>query len=299
MLVQQQSDVDELFDVKNNFFIGNYQQCINEAQKLKPSSSEVAVERDAYLYRAYIAQRKFRVVLDEISSSSPVELQPLKILADYFANPGRREAIVAELQQAINHANCDNQNFLITAATIYCHENNLEAALTLLNNANQLECLALKLTIYLKMHRVDLAKKVLKQMQERDDDATLTQLAQAWVNTSASAEKLQDVYYILQEMIDKYSLTSMMLNGQAACFIGQGKYEEAERVLQESLEKDSNNPVTLINMVVLSQHLGKTPEVSNRYLSQLKELHAEHPFVKEYSQKAMEFQRLTKQYSCT
>ena len=298
MLVQHQSDVDELFDVKNNFFIGNYQQCINEAQKLKPSSPEVAMERDAYLYRAYIAQRKFRVALDEINGSSPSELQPLKMLADYFANPNRREAIVTDLQQSANRGNQDNPNFLIAAATIYCHENNLEAALTLLNNANHLECLALKLTIYLKMHRVDLAKKVLKQMQERDDDATLTQLAQAWINTSAGADKLQDVYYIFQEMIDKYSLTSMMLNGQATCFIGQGKYEEAERVLQESLEKDSNNPVTLINMVVLSQHLGKPSEVSNRYLSQLKESHADHPFVKEYSQKAMEFQRLVKQFSC-
>ncbi|KZC14445.1 PREDICTED: coatomer subunit epsilon [Dufourea novaeangliae] len=287
----------QIFDVKNNFLIGNYQECIKEAQKLKPSTPEIAMLRDGYLYRAYIAQRKFRVVLDEINSSSPVELQPLKTLADYFANPSRRETILAELQEATSHIDYDNHNFLIVAATIYYYENNLEGALTVLRDVDHLECLALKLAIYLKMHRIDLAKKVLKTMQEIDEDTTVTQLAQAWLNISTGADKLHEAFYILQEMTDKYSRTNMMLNGQAVCFIGQGKYEEAETVLQDSLEKDSNNPVALINMVVLSQHLGKAPEVANRYLSQLKESHAEDPFVKDYTQKTSEFQRLVKQYS--
>lgn len=297
MARQQQNDVDELFDVKNHFYIGNYQQCINEAQKLKPSTPEVAMERDVFLYRTYIAQRKFRVVLDEINNSSPVDLQPLKTLAEYFAFPDRRDALVAELDQKVNCTNADNHNFMIVAATIYYHEKNLDSALRILRNADHLECLSLTLQIYLKMDRLDLARKELKAMQEKDDDATLTQLAQAWLNICNGGDKLQDAYYIFQEMIDKHSSTSMLLNGQATCFIGQAKYEEAETALQESLNKDSNDPDTLINLIVLSQHMGKPPEIANRYLSQLKDSHLEHPFVKEYLQKEIEFQRLQKQYS--
>nr|CAD7194905.1 unnamed protein product [Timema douglasi] len=305
---RQQVEVDELFDTKNAFYIGNYQQCINEAQKAKvtlPSSPAVQLERDIFLYRAYIAQKKYRVVLDEISGVSPPELQPLKLLAEYFAVPSKRDTLVSKLdQQASGNVDVNNYTSIIVTATVYYHEGNFEAALRILNQADYLEwscCVdfssALTLQIYLKINRVDLAIKELKSMQEKDDDATLTQLAQAWVNIAMGGDKLQDAYYIFQEMTDKHSSTPLLLNGQAVCFIGQGKYEEAEAALQESLDKDSNNPDTLINMIVLSQHLGKPPEVSNRFLSQLKDSHLEHPFVKEYLLKENEFERLTKQYA--
>ncbi|XP_058714987.1 coatomer subunit epsilon isoform X2 [Poecile atricapillus] len=239
-------EADELFDLRNNFYIGAYQAAINEAQRAKPSSPEKELERDVFLFRAYIAQRKFGVVLDEIKANASPELQAVRMFAEFLANESQRDSIVAELDKKMSKSvDVANSTFLLMAASIYFHDQNPDAALRALHQGESLECLAMMVQILLKLDRLDLARKELKKMQEQDEDATLTQLATAWVN----------------------------------------------------LAMDSSHPETLLNLVVLSQHLGKPPEVSNRYLSQLKDAHKNHPFIKEYQAKENDFDRLALQYT--
>ena len=45
------------------------------------------MERDVFLYRSLIGQRKYGVVQSEIKSSAPAPLQALKLLAKYFQSP--------------------------------------------------------------------------------------------------------------------------------------------------------------------------------------------------------------------
>lgn len=296
--MSNKDSADELFDLKTAYYLGNYQQAINEAQKLKINDPKLQIEKDVYMYRAFIAQKKYRVVLDDISQNAPEELKYVKLIAEYLSNESNRDSIVQNLDSKLGSLNVSSPMVLLLIATIYYLHENYESALKVLHNADSstlLECGALSIQVYLKLDRHDLAKKELKKLTEIDEDAIITQLANAWVNI-AIGDKLQDSYFTFQELSDKNSATSNLLNNQAVCQINQGKFDEAQSLLQEALDKDSNNPDAMVNMIVLNQSLGKPLEVSNRLISQLKDSHKNHPFVKDLLHKENEFNRISQIY---
>lgn len=133
-------------------------------------------------------------------------------------------------------------------------------------------------------------------MQEKDDDATLTQLAQAWINIHLGGEKLQDAYYVFQDFADKFQPSLQLLNSQVVCNIGLQKYEDAELVLQDCLERNPNDYDTLANLITLTQYTEKSNDLLNRHLTSLKESHENSPLIQEYLKKEAEFERLSQNY---
>lgn len=100
---------DPLFAVKNYYFIGAYNNAINEASDFEGLSESEQLERDSYVYRSYIALGSYDVsspsllyvgvficlsrpehipqcmqlVINEIKDSAPMAMQAIKLLASY------------------------------------------------------------------------------------------------------------------------------------------------------------------------------------------------------------------------
>ena len=301
--------IDELFDVKTSYYIGAFQQCIQVANKVKVNNNEeLKLERDTYVFRSYVAQKKYGVVFDEIkeSNSDPV-LKSIRLYAAFLNNLNSEDALpsaVSSFEQIFSFGGLEPNQHLawlpnVLLASCYYHCNDIDSALRTLSGVgvDALEVRALTIQCLLALDRVDLAKKELKKMQEIDEDATLTQLAGAWCSLMIGGEKTQDAYYTFQDMADKTKSTSLLLNGMAAAYLGQSKQDEADGTISEAQGVDENCPETLINAIKNRHLAGKGTESGLRFLSELKSGHGKHPYMEDYKKKEELFDSLAKQYN--
>ncbi|KAL2473901.1 Coatomer subunit epsilon-1 [Forsythia ovata] len=268
---------DPLFGLRNSFYLGAYQAAINNSD-IPNLSADDAVERDSLVYRSYIALGSYQLVINEIDSSAATPLQAIKLLALYLSSPDNKETTISSLQEWLGDPAIGNNPILrLIAGIIFMHEQDFNEALKHTNAGGTMDLHALNVQIFLKMHRSDYAEKQLRIMQQIDEDHTLTQLANAWLNLAVGGSKIQEAYLIFQDFSEKYQMTSLILNGKAICCMHMGTFDEAESLLLEALNKDAKDPETLANLVVCSLHLGKP---SSRYLSQLTLSHPDHILVK-------------------
>ncbi|GMH41511.1 hypothetical protein BSKO_09421 [Bryopsis sp. KO-2023] len=280
---------DSLWNLRNFFYLGAYQSAINEGQDLADLSDGESLERDFFVYRSYVALGQSELVMSEIGDASPLGLIAVKTFAKYLTDRSQKDSILATLTEWMGDPVASaNPYVCIIAGTIFSKEENFVEALKACHAGTNLEMMALCVQVYLHMNRGDKAEAQVKAMSKIDDDSTMTQLAMAWVNISLGGEKVQEAFYIFQELGDKFNWTSMLHNGSGICNLKMGRYEEAERDLLDALNKDAQDANALANIITCQFHLGKAV---SRYASQLKMIDPEHALVKLTTSAEEAFQR--------
>lgn len=280
----------DIFDVRNALHTGAYQQCINEAERSSTDDDECKV----LMYRAMVALGKYAIVKSEIGSDASSDLQAVKRLATY--HKGSKAGVVAEVKKLQEDGiSMSNPTVALLSGTVFFLEGAHDEALRCLKHsgAESSETVALAAQVLVAMHRPDMAKKELKKMEEIDEDSTLCKLTKSWIGLAIGGEgelSHEEAFYNFKELSEKYGDTPLLLNGQAAALLQSGKFEEAEQALEEAQTKDPNNAETMINMIALYAHVGKSPD---RLFAQLKDEHPNHPYTVAFVAKEDEFDELS------
>lgn len=290
---------DVLFDARNNFHLGHFQNAINDANNARVTTDAARAERDVLMYRAYVEQGNSTVVMSEVNASSSPALRAVRLLAAYKgADVNGRQAAIAGLHELLAEPGASSNPFVcVIAACLFCGEKDYKEALKVNQQAQTLEQHAMVTHVLICMSRVDLAEKQVALMQRIDDDATLTQLSSAELMLSKGSSKAQDAFYVYTDLAEKYGPSPLLLNNLATCNMLLAKYEDAEHNLQDALSKSATDPTTLANAIVCMQHLKKAPDVIARYVTQLRSSAPSHPWVEAYDSHERSFDRCAAQLS--
>lgn len=295
------TEPDEIYMVRSQFWCGNFQLAINEGSKTHPAAEAAVVERDAYVYRSYVALGNTGLVQDEIADDAPVALRAVRLLAGYLGGDvdGGAAACLATLQGWLaDPATGADPTLQLVAAQVYLREGNTTEALRAARFGSTVELLGVAVQVYLQMHRLDLAGKAAAQMGEADDDSTLSQLAAAWVHLAHGGARAQEAAYVFQELIDKFGASTLLQNGLATAYLGMGRFEEADKLLVDASTKGgAGDPDTLVNQVCCAQHLRKPAEISARYVKQLRRASPDHPWVAQDALVEASFDKAAAEYA--
>ncbi|KAJ6235228.1 coatomer subunit epsilon [Anaeramoeba flamelloides] len=289
----------KLFSLRNQFYIGNYQQSINEGS-LKLKSPKEKLERDFYVYRSYIGLGNYQMVLNSVSESDPLELKVIKLYASLLNNPEENTEVVLDtLKGWLTEIDLENDYlFQIMAATIYSNTGNYDEALRVLSQTNELETSALKIQIYLLINRQDKAIEELDTIRKINEDATIYQLASNWIELSSNNEQsIQKALESYNELGQIYGKSISILNAIAVCHMKLGEFSQAEKLLKKALEKNPIDPMTNSNLVTALSKSGFNSNIFKKQVATLLSLREKTPLIEQYLKLEHEFDQFAEQFN--
>lgn len=275
-----------LFDVEKDYYLGDYARCIS-----KTNAMPVSRETVYYSCLSYYHLKKFDILKLEISKSEDQCVKLISLLLEYDEESDQRSAILARLEIESTKTEPKDDLSRMIISTIYSREKQYGNALKVLHQVDTLPTLFAQINIYISINRLDLAERQLKLMQTKNEFATLTTLAFAQVKLASNCP--MDAYEAIASELDNRSsgASPLLLNMLTAAALLRGDYEDAKVHCQNSLDKDSSNAEAMINMIfIMSQDYKISREAKDRLFNQLKTIHPNHEYVKDFERIQMDLQ---------
>lgn len=302
------AEPDELYTLRAQYWLGHYALALDEgrASARRPMSPHLKSEREELILRCHIGLGQYDKVMADGGGSSAGNnspaLQALAIHASFLSSaPEAREGAVDSMKalMASSPEAAGNTSLQLTACHVFLGANMLREALQCVHHGLTMEHLAMCVQIYIKIDRLDLANDALNLLKQADEDSILAQLTGAYLAIANGSSRADDAAHVLAGLSEQYGPSLMLLNCMAVANIVAGKYEAAETTLKEAMDSEfggQSDADTLVNMVAVSQHLGRKAGDIDKYLMALKATCADHPFVQGLVQVEGAFEREANKY---
>lgn len=296
-------DSDALFLVKQLFWQGSYQACINEATSvnLEDQTDSESLSRAIYAARSYLAASPPDIdsALSTIAPSlSANEVSPavraIKSFAEYLAADDKTSK-VEELRdlalefdaEEVNEDTREQERIVrVMAGTVFILEKEVEEAVTTLSEGcgkTDLECTALLVQLLLSIHRRDVAQTIFQSAKSFGEDSLLMQMMEAWIGMKTGGRPLNQSYYLYEELYQAPSgRTPAVLASHAAAHLLLGHVEEAKADILEAQQTEKGKSDA--NVLSVGATLGMPG-----FYEQLKTVDSNHPSVNDLEAKSREF----------
>lgn len=286
----------EIMDVRSRFYVGDYEGCRKEADQLVSLGGAIGQERDDFVLRSFLAEEKYKEVLEAVDNDSPLSSQLIKLHA---ALKVRGPSGIASKVEDLCSAGIATDSTAVIACALYIALNDLRNAFKTIASIKglNLEASLSKVQILLQLNRSELAKEELRKMQQEDEDHPLAVLANIWC-TLRNGKQAEDAHTFCGDLSDKFGNTSLLLNLKSVAQMQQGSYEEALEELTECHQMTSSGEqyrISLTNQISCLLYLGKLQQ-SHEVFKRLQEQFPDCDYLKTYAHLSKTFDKFCANY---
>ena len=301
-------DPDELWSMRNNFYVGCYQGCLEEGEMARLDDKPALVaQRDAFAARSKLALGDFRAVYGLVGAQpATLELKAVREAAVVLDPATPAEAVsaaLARIKSMVDQDASGNETLRVMAGTAFAHVGDVNESLRALRagpGSSSLEALHMQAMTYVRMDRPDAAKRVLEMMQQKDEDSTLTQLASAWVALASASTggetSVREARYVFEELIGKWQPTPLLVGGLAAALMHQGNAAEALKQLDEVAKQYPDDASVAFDRIVASELVGKPVDEA---VESLRRVAPKHPYFQDLAKVSAVFDQSAKGFKAS